>query len=296
VRITFIAKHPYWSQLTNNGGTRTIVKSAEALIKLGHTVDIVCKSNRYTWGPCPQTTKKIPSNSDAYIAVTPSDVIYLPKPGYLWLRGLHSWSMSEKKLLDICKKTNVITNATHLTNWLAKRGVHSRVFYSGLDLDFWTNFSAGFKNADPPVVGCLYHKFHKSKGYKQAKKIIKKTDSTRIVLNKGKYTNLCMEQMNDVYCGCDIWLSTTTNEGFHNIPAEAALCGCLVVCNRHPNNGMDDYATEDTAMRFDTTEEAAQCLRHPDYSKVKKMQEVLINKIGSREQNMKKLVDLLYGE
>ena len=94
------------------------------------------------------------------------------------------------------------------------------------------------------------------------------------------------------YNECDIWLAPTELEGWHNCPAEANLCGCLVICNRLDSNGMD-YATEETAMRFTGFDELLACIENPDFSKVEKMKKVLHNKIGNRENNMKKFIDII---
>jgi hypothetical protein len=56
---------------------------------------------------------------------------------------------------------------------------------------------------------------------------------------------------------------------------------------------MGDYATEETAMRYSTEDELMDCLDNPDYSKVEKMQKILREKIGSRSENMKRMVKLL---
>ena len=75
--------------------------------------------------------------------------------------------------------------------------------------------------------------------------------------------------------------------------SEAALCGAAVVCSRYPHNGMSDYATDDTAMLYNDLKEAVEMLNNPDMSKVVKMQELLRDKIGTREKNMKRLVRCL---
>jgi hypothetical protein len=56
---------------------------------------------------------------------------------------------------------------------------------------------------------------------------------------------------------------------------------------------MQDYATDETAMLYNTFAEAVECIRNPDFSKVPKMQKVLIDKIGDRKSNMEKLVKIL---
>jgi len=46
-------------------------------------------------------------------------------------------------------------------------------------------------------------------------------------------------------------------------------------------------------MRYDTWDELISCIENPDFSKVSKMQKVLREKIGNREDNMRKFVEIL---
>ena len=95
-----------------------------------------------------------------------------------------------------------------------------------------------------------------------------------------------------IYSECDIWFSDTKMEGFHNVPAEAALFNCLIVCNRVNSNGMGDYATEETAERFSSIDEAVRIIKNPDWLKRDKMK-VVLNAIGSREYNMSRFASLI---
>ena len=99
----------------------------------------------------------------------------------------------------------------------------------------------------------------------------------------------------DFYNQCHIWYAPTKLEGFHNIPVEAALCGCLILCLNNPKNGMGDYANEETAHIYDPGDEISpvEYIDRPDYSKVKKMDAYLRLRIGSRERNMKRFVECL---
>ena len=155
------------------------------------------------------------------------------------------------------------------------------------------------------IIGCLYHK-KSIKGWSTFVELAKRLPKNLYEfvsfgaydLNVPEWIDLYManptpDKKRLLYNICDIWFSPVTLEGWHNVAAEANLCNCLVVCNRIKSNGMGDYATDETAMRYNTIDEAVRCCIDPDWSKVRKMQNVLKNKIGGRCKNMKRLADLL---
>ena len=72
-----------------------------------------------------------------------------------------------------------------------------------------------------------------------------------------------------IYRSADIWFSDTVMEGFHNVPAEAAIEGCFIVCNRVISNGMSDYATDETAGLFTSLVEAVRIIKNPDFTSTK---------------------------
>lgn len=283
------------SGLANNGGSKTILRSVETLCKLGHEAYIVAKYDQFSWFKHPKVDTSIRQGTDAIIAVSARDVANAVSasqgiPTYWWMRGLERWQFPEDELIRRAKLVKVITNATHLSKWLAYYDVHSSVCYAGLDLDMWNDDCS----APRRCVGCLSHKVHKTKRYDLCQEIIKRTPEIFWeVLNKKPHIDLDDNRLKWLYNSCKIWLATTELEGFHNVPAEAALCGCLVVCNKHMHNGMSDYADDETAMRYSTIEEAIECIKNPDYSKVSKMQAHLKETIGDREKNMKRLVRLI---
>lgn len=156
------------------------------------------------------------------------------------------------------------------------------------------------------IIGSLYHT-RESKGWKtfaRVADILNKMDNHRFMYIAYGATDCdagflhgyqkapSEKEKNQIYDLCDIWFTDTKLEGFHNVPAEAALHGCLIVCNRLDSNGMGDYATENTAMRFSTINEAIRCCMNPDYAKRKLMHKKL-KSIGDRFVNMNKFVKLL---
>lgn len=293
MKICFAALHKYWGGLANNGGSKTILKSAEVLRKMGHRVDIAAVNDRHTWVSHPHIIHKIPKDTDVVIANSVSDIGIVLKSNakrkYWWARGLELWQKPIEKIIKKSKKIDVIVNASHLL----KHFPHGKLCYAGLDLGFWEDCGIASFIKNKGTIGCIYSKQHKTKRYDLFKKIQKPIAGKMRIEYKTLRNKLNAQQLLQFYNQCDIWFAPTELEGFHNVPAEANLCGCLVVCNRLDSNGMGDYATEDTAMRYTGWDELLACIENPDFSKVEKMQKVLKEKIGSREKNMKRFVELI---
>lgn len=281
MNIAFYAAGPK-SGLACNGGSKTIIRSAETLKRLGHGVCIVAKHDSFNWfRPEVAIVPYIPDNTDVVVAVSVNDIKDACKTGkktVYWMRGIELWKMSERKIVSRCKMVDkVIVNATHLKDWLMKHNIRSEVCFAGLDLDYW---KANGKERDR--VGGLVNYRHSTKNSDLVEKF------ADVMVTGGMNDN----QLRDLYSSCRIWFAPTTSEGFHNPPAEANLCGALVVCNKHIHNGMGDYATDNTAMRYTNIDEALECVRVPDFSKVQRMQKVLREKIGDRVKNMRRFVEL----
>lgn len=309
MNIAFYANHKKWGGLANNGGTRTILKSAHALRKLGHRVDVVARSNKFTWFNIPDPVRKVPKDTDIIIAVSFSDaadVVAKCSPDIKrawWMRGWESWRVdSESDIYKVARKLPVITNGSRLCSLLANRNIDSYLCYAGLDLDKW--FRVPLESSSKTRIGCLYNTKHPTKrwdvfesmvdvmGFKSCEYVAFGTEKCHCHWLRKYLRNPSHEQLRELYSSCDIWVAPTENEGFHNVPAEAALCGCLIMANRMPSNGMD-YATEETAILFDKPKEIYSAVVRPDRSKVSKMQDYIVNKIGTREANMKKFVTIL---
>jgi len=297
MRIVFYTGHPYWGQLNNTGGCKTIIRSCETLRDLMVKCDIVCQKDKFTWFPHPKPIKKIPKDTDIAIACSVADVDKMlkklprgAKPIW-WMRGIEKWVMPKKDIIKRAKKLKVIVNATHLQRWLKKYDVESEVVFSGLDFPskenrfYWKFYDVGF----------LTHHFHKTKNSKMAKKIVNIADVSYLPLSsKDSYDKLNMERF---YAKYKIWLATSQLEGFHLCPAEAALCGCVIVGYNHPHNGTSDYLTPDTGYTFDTVEDAAAIIKNMDTEDAKKkvqaMMRKLIDDIGDRRKNMTRLLEVV---
>jgi len=311
MRIVFYCGHKYWGGLSNNGGSRTILLSAKTLSELGHEVDVVACSDKFTWFEHKNTLKKIPKKVDAIIACSVSDIDgmyrYAPKTAkkFYWMRGLEVWQVSEHIIKEQLQRGHRnIVNSSWLKRTLDKWNVSSDLVWQGVDINFWYQKSQLNKDGIPKI-GCLYNTHHHTKRWDMFVDIMNR------LKDEYKYWGLGTENpkehldcflknpkpysLRSFYEQINIWFAPTELDSFHNCPLEAALCGALILCRKIKSNGMEDYATDETAMRFNTIDEAIEMIKNPDYSKVKKMQELIINKIGDRKTNMIKFLEVLNG-
>ena len=287
--------------LGNNGGSKTIVKSAQALINLDHYVQIASKVNNYTWGRI--ITNFGTTTYDFYDVVVNVSVwdvattLTMPiKKKVWWLRGWEQWVRGEEYLINQIKRFvdaggKMIVNSSWLIKQLKEKcGVDSVLCYSGLDLDFWHYVESPCE--DVIKVGALWHPKHKTKNYAMFEKLKEQCDNKYFEFHTLK-DNYNDEQLRRFYSELNIWLSLSSLEGFHQVPAEAALCGCHIIYNDIDSGGTRDYCTPETADPFTEFNGLLQALESPDWSKRNEMQKVLENKIGSREDNMKKFVEVM---
>lgn len=293
MKICFCATHPYWGGLSNNGGSKTIILSAKTLSDMGHQVDIAATSDKFTWFDHKKTLKHIPKGYDSYIACSIADIepmIAVTPKGkrFWWMRGIEKWIMPKDDIRKIAKNTKIIVIAKHLKDWLGKQKIESRLCYAGHDIDF---FTPNPRHIGDHIVGTLKHHKHKTKGYKLAKEMIAESGAKRNILKSTDNKN--QQEMKDYYNSCNIWLSATTLEGYHQAAAEACLCGCLLIALNSPHNGMSDYATNSTAMLFSNKEEGVEYIKNPDYSRIPAMIEHIKSNIGDRKTNMKKFLEII---
>lgn len=186
-----------------------------------------------------------------------------------------------------------------------KKGISAQLCYSGIDFSLWKNTGvscgeSGARRSEELVIGTLYSK-KKSKNYSEAKAIFnllntwtqgrKSIKMLRLGINP--YKNLDNSGLLEMYNRCHIWLAPTKREGFHNIPAEAAMCGCLILASDRKKNGMMDYVTPETAMIYNDIDAACSMIINFDYYKIPAMQKLLREKIGSKQHNMERFVRLI---
>ena len=315
MNICFYANHGYWSQLSNNGGTATILNSVKELKRLGHKVSVVATKDSFSWFKHPKPISKIPDNTDACIAVTISDIKPMlknaPKKAKLfyWSRLLEKHQMPKKKLIKWASKVHVIVNSENLRDWYSAHGIKADIAYQGVDVKKWRDLcihekgSIGFLVSSKPrknfdfameVIDKL------GRGYKYYGYGVNLNGKIKSFVKKKFFSfvkNADYASLIRIYNMVDIWVCTSTKEGLHNPPIEAALCGCTVIYPDAPLAGCSDHCTEETAWNYKALdiESAIEAIKSADNSKVEKHKELIINKIGNRERAMKRLVNILKG-
>lgn len=322
--------------LGNNGGSSTIVKSANTLVDLGHEVTIVASApNQHEWTPLKakyniyHDTEKVPC-ADAVIAtgfVTARHVSLLPEKcgkKFHWIRAWETWQIgsdSEIKKSVLEMPTTKLVNSGQLMVKLQSLGYSSKIVRPGYDYNdlFPTNERATNQNI---IIGGLYRAgFHgtrkrtdwvfgtvnalRKKGYK----ILLWMFGADIVKNGNgvgidKYFfKPPPESKNFFYNKVDIWLAPTKSEGLHMPAAEAMLAECPVVGTEAPLSGMSDY------LRHKKTGLVAKDGLESFIKNVERLikdQELRLRlgkagrckvlELGTRARNMERLVGILEGK
>lgn len=314
--------------LGNNGGSRTIVRSANMLKRLGHVVTILDTSNsNYTWDkletPHIVWNNKYVIDADFIIATGVNSVTYTLNSNQrfgkkLWyIRGWETWNLDESKIIDLVRNPNIIkvVNGTCLKNKLLSYGESSEVIYPGYDFNE-IYFKDLRKNNKVIIIGGLLN-FGKKRYTKRSEWILNTynnlirdgynidirlygCEGNPIGFNQ-KYTHSpTMEQKNKLYNMIDVWLAPTELEGLHVAAAEAMSVGCAVVGTNAHMNGMDDYLIHAvTGLKSDNNfnsfyDYTRGLIMDKEYIDI--LGEHGINKIqsiGSRKDNMQKFINFL---
>ena len=110
------------------------------------------------------------------------------------------------------------------------------------------------------------------------------------------------DALRSFYNKIKVWMAPTELEGLHNPPMEASLCGCGLVATDHGMSGMSDYAKHlDTALVYPAGDlklasEYVNTLMKDHGLREElnnNMVELLREKIGSRQENMKKMLEII---
>ena len=299
------------SGLGNNGGSRTLIKCAATIEKIGHKCDIIAQADNFTWFEHKPPINYLPKDADAIVATactTVDSTLKTDVPIKAWyVRGHESWMYSEDVLSKLYNAPLInIANSYGLKRKIEEVGAEVEVVHQGIDLDLWKDLDT---RGSKTRIGCLYQKKSTKRweDFIKLSEILGTYDYEYVAFGDTirKDSFLCSymcsassDELSRLYSSCHIWFVPTELEGLHNPPMEAALCGVLVVCNDHPMNGISlDYGFNSTAMVYKhrDIENAAELIRNADYSKVDIMKEFLTVDIGSREKNMLKLIDYLGG-
>ncbi len=303
--------------LGNNGGSQTLIKSCETLNELGVKSDLVSDIDNFTWFKHRKCINFIPENTSAVIATGCGTVERTSKlkvaKKYWWIRAHEDWWFDDKKLLSLYNTKNIINlvNSNGLGKKIESLGCPQpyHVVYQGIDLDLWEDLNLRFQNKKIRI-GCL-HTSQPRKNWKEFVALAKKLGTEKyeyvgIGSSTAKdsflssfTTDASKSQLKEIYSSCDIWFAPTKNEGLHNVPMEASLCGALIVCSDRSDNGMiHDYAFNNrSAFVYSNLDEAVSIIEknyNIDNSHIiKESQKIITQDIGTRKQNMGKLIKLI---
>jgi glycosyltransferase involved in cell wall biosynthesis len=305
-----------------NGGSSTIVNSANALTKLEHEVYIIDSGrNQHTWTKllCKhliiKDMNKIPKVD---VAITTGfntwkKTLYFPaKLKVIWLRGWETWKVPEEKIVkNLSYPLIKIVNGIGLQEKLKGYGYESYLIRPGNTLeDFIPKQKTDKKSI---ILGGLYHTKHPTKRSNWCIEGVK-------VLGQ-KYANLKLymfgvdnisspnidvyvrqpgkHQKNKFYNKVDIWLAPSTLEGLHIVPQEAMLFETPVITTNTPLAGTKDYVihgktgliSKNNIKSFiDKTEILIKNKKLRNEMGKAARQEII--KLGNREKNMNKMINL----
>ena len=313
--------------LGNNGGSETLVKSANTLVNMGHEVIFLdTGKNQHTWNVLQAKHIKfkgitaVPS-ADFVIATGYKSVkstLRLPNrcgKKCHWIRGWETWQMDEKKIINniLQTPTTKLVNSICLQRKLRKYGVSSFIVRPGYDFDDF--YPLDIRTKKQLVFGGLYNTRHKSKRTDWILKlvsILKKNFSNKISLwmmgvNRPDnsvidryFRNPNMEEKNFFYNSVDIWLSPSYLEGLHICPAEAMLTECPVISTDAEMSGTQDYLENEKSglvskNDFDSFLDSAKLLANNREKRnlLGKNARQRVLSLGNRKDNMLKMVSIL---
>lgn len=265
--------------LGDNGGSSTIVRSANTLVDLGHQVYIIDSGpNKHTWTILRAKHLRVKNqnqvpDADVVIATGYKSVgatLQLPErcgKKFHWIRGWETWQMPEKTIVEkVLKKPTVkIVNGIGLQKKLKSYGVKSHIVRPGYDLNDYYPKHIRENLRQTIVLGGLFNLKHsRIKRHdwvvNAAGNLKKKYNGLRLWMFGAdkKPDNPIVDrylqkpeihEKNNFYNGVDIWLAPTMQEGLHMPPAEAMLTECPVVGTNAPLSGMKDYLiNEETGL------------------------------------------------
>jgi glycosyltransferase involved in cell wall biosynthesis len=288
------------SGLGPNGGSRTIVRSANILKKMGHYVCILnpepkrlkldqYRESAYTWDhidvPVLHSINPIES-ADVIIATAFASVestIKAPKRLGIkahWIRGWETWRHSEDWIKNnvLNQPTIKIVNSIGMQDKLKEFNVDSTIIRPGYDINELYPMDVR-KNNKVITLGCLYSKGDKRSTKRvdwifKAVKEIKKKMNVSLIMFGGEgdppkdapfdlfSPNPNSYVKNSLYNQIDIWIAPTCNDSNHLPPAEAMLTECCIVGTDAPMNGMKDYLinAETGTESFNTYESFRDCI------------------------------------
>jgi len=314
--------------LGDNGGSSTIVNSANMLVDLGHEVYIVdSMKNFHTWTKlkAKHIVNSLP-DADFLIATGYRSIIpAINAPTRCgiklhWIRGWETWKMSESDIVALVLKAPTIklVNSIGLQKKLQQYNCSSYIVRPGYDIE---NFKPlGIRENNKKIIlGGLYNegrgnqKKRTSWLFDTAFKLKSKRNNIEFwlfgthkkpkgFLMKNYIRKPSLKEKNLFYNNINIWLAPTALEGLHIPPAEAMLTGCPVLGTDAEMNGMHDYLTHmKTGLicnnNLDSFVKAADSFINDRDLQIKLGNRARygVLELGSRKKNMSQFIELLRG-
>jgi len=324
MRITFDLRRV---GLGDNGGSSTIINSANTLVDLGHEVYIVDSGkNCHTWTPLKAEHLRCNRIPDAdfiiatgYKSVGPT--VSAPSSCGIklhWLRAWETWQMPER---DIVKKilgapTIKLVNGIGLQKKLEFYNCKCHIVRPGYDIDSFKPLGIR-ENNQKIIIGGLYNEDRKNQEkrtswlYQTAFEIKTKRNDVEFwmfgthsrpkgFLMEHYIQKPSLKEKNEFYNRVNIWLAPSSLEGLHMPPAEALLTECAVIGTDSEMNGMKDYLTHMKTGLICLNNLTSFVKATRNLMNDLKLQEELgkrgrkkIIELGSREENMIEFVNLL---
>jgi len=313
--------------LGNNGGSLTLIKSANQLIDLGVNVKVIDSGrNQHTWAKllADHIIVKSPSefpSADVIVATgmkSISSTLASRIPLKLhWIRGWETWVYPERKLVKIFRKSSTvkIVNSICLEDRLKSYKMKSYIIRPGYDFEDY--YPTNLRSDTKIILGGIYNEGAKRKT-KRVDWIFRCFSSLK---NKYKNIELWMygtenapcnglvsfykkdpseAEKNFIYNNVSVWLSSSCLEGLHMPPAEAGLTQCCIVGTEAEMSGTQDYLTHNVTGLV-SKDDLNSFTRMVEYSiSNKNMRDELgkrlrtkIISLEDRKNNMNKLIELI---
>ncbi len=289
--------------LANNGGSRTLIRCAETLCELGHDAFFHTGKSYYTWHKAdikciggkdhPPCDVSIATGANSYEHVAR----YSGGPRVAYVRGLELWKAKEARLLELFRKMDhIFVNSEWLLAYMKQHGIEATLQYPGID---WGWFCP--QPLKKQHIGALRNQRHKTKRHVDIDALELQLGMPILQLNR-HIKRPTPEKLNAWYNTMRVWFAPTELEGLHNPPQEAAMTGCVIVATDHPRGGMQDYVVhEQTGLLYPARDiraaaEAVLRVLHDENLRQRLqrgMMELLVKKLGTREERMAEFVSRL---
>lgn len=317
--------------LGNNGGSSTLIKSANTLVDMGHDIFFVdSMRNQHTWTPLKaehirvdiNSNKKMP-DADFIIATGYKSVgTTVSAPGRCghkthWIRAWEHWQMGDDQIVKqvLEAPTLKLVNSICLQDKLKSYGFESHIIRPGYDLkEIFPTHTRDSK--DGITLGGLYREgvhgqrkrtawlFETARFMKTRHRDIQfwlfgSEQSPRRQLVDNYMRSPSIEEKNIFYNTVDIWMAPTMSEGLHLPPAEAMMTECPVVATKASLSGVQDYVIDaETGMLSDNDlqsfmNDVEHLYKHSECRKrLGEASRKKILEIGNRKKNMQIMIDL----